>query len=146
MNSHMLLNTACTLTLLAVVACDPQVDGVDLEVADRHELLADADDARLAADDDDDADDVDDADDADDVDDADAMSVDASLDLADAPDGARASCWTGSQEFSYTPSGTCGGCKINNVYPGQKWVERVRFCYAGTWGPWLNGVNQCLDC
>lgn len=136
MNSHLLLNTACTLTLLAVVACDPQVDGADLEAADRHEQLAD----------DDDVNDADEVNDADDADDAAAMSVDASLNLADAPDGARASCWTGSQEFSYTPSGTCGGCKINNVYAGQKWVERVRFCYAGTWGPWLNGVNQCLDC
>lgn len=137
MNSHMLLKTACTLTLLAVVACDPQVDGVDLEVADRHELLADADDARLAADDDD----------VNDSNDAEAMSIDASVDLAAAPDGARASCWAGTQEVSYTPSGTCGGCKINNVYPGQKWIERVRNCSAsGTWGPWQNGDNKCLDC
>lgn len=137
MHSHMLLTTACTLTLLAVVACDPQVDGADLEVADRHEQLADADDARPIADD---------ADDVNDDDDAESMSVDASLDLADAPDGARASCWTGSQEVSYTPSGTCGGCKINNAYPGQKWIERYRYCNAGTWGPWINGDNKCLDC
>lgn len=134
--------TTCMFTLIAVAGCDPEIDGTDLDLREQHEQLDEVASERMTPG----ATDLADAY-ADDVDDADiAMSLDPDLALADAPDGARAACQSGSVEYSLMPSGLCGGCLINDMYAGQKWINRKRECKSGAWTAWLPNGSQCWDC
>ncbi len=132
--------TTFLFTSIAVAGCDPEIDATDLDLREQHEQLADLASERLTAD----GEDLADADDADDVEIA--MSLDPELALADAPDGARAACISGSVEYQMMPSGLCGGCKINGMYAGQKFINRERECKSGAWTAWVATGSQCGDC
>lgn len=123
--------TTCMFTLIAVAGCDPEVDATDRDLQAQHDQLADHADERMAAAR---------------ADAAGPMSLDPELALADAPDVARIACISGSVEYGYLPSGVCGGCKINGVYPGQKILYRKRDCVAGAWTAWTPNGSECQDC
>ena len=135
MKLHTTLKTACLFTFIALGACDPEIDGVAREDED----------ARTAVD----GSSVSVADkivEARDAADAGTPSDELSLAFTEAVDPSSGSCWQGQVQANWLPSGTCGGCKIQNVYPGQKYVESYRVCNGGTWSPWYNGGSECVDC
>ncbi|MDC0719086.1 hypothetical protein [Nannocystis bainbridge] len=133
MRFHTLLKTACLFTLLPLVACD--VADLDAESV-RVEHLAEEDvpppPSALR--------------DAPADEDAEGISLDPSLEVADAGDPSAATCFTGQVQWQDSPSGICGGCLINNAYPGQKYNRYYRTCQNGAWGSWTYYNSPCVDC
>ncbi len=132
MKFHTTLKTACLFTCIALGGCDPEVDArADAEArtveADAVSLADKIAEARDAAEDE-------------------APADELSLEFSDAVNASNASCWQGQIQANWNPSGTCGGCKIQSVYPGQKYIESYRVCNGGTWSPWYQGGTQCVDC
>ena len=46
----------------------------------------------------------------------------------------------------HQPSGVCGGCKINGVYPGQKYLDYIIECNNNHWGTPKVWKSYCEPC
>lgn len=133
MRFHTLLKTACLFTLLPLAACDDadlDAESVLVEQLAEEDVPPPPSVLRDAPVDED----------------AEGISLDLDLELADAGDPSAATCFVNQRQWQDSPSGTCGGCQINNAYPGQRVNRSYRECQNGTWGPWIYYDYLCFDC
>lgn len=120
-------------TFLLLGACDPEDGSVELDIAEEAELAAEEAELHL----------TNDAEDAPSYSPPDeSLAFSQSLD----PSNYHHECYNVQIQFRDEPSGVCGGCMINGVYPGQKKLAYARECKDNHWGPWVVYKTSCNDC